>query len=194
MQSRVVGHAGEPVAELGGGNTGDSTAERFAASAAPHGFAACVPGVSEVQVFYYDCNALLLMGDVNQLADGCSQAPVAGGCGKPRQVERDDDRLVGGVAVSVEDEAGQVVGIQVNSEDPLTDDEGRHLWDGDWRAGCGGPRGIDVPPASPGIPMDVVPDGGVRFGSISPLPLPAGERGGRVQHVPAPGRVRICLP
>ncbi len=71
------GHGGQPVAELGGRDTGNGAAQPFAALTAAQGFAAGGARVGEIKVLHHDRRAILLLGVIKQLGDRRAHPPIA---------------------------------------------------------------------------------------------------------------------
>ncbi|WP_234320959.1 glycoside hydrolase [Streptomyces katrae] len=185
-ESGVVGHAAQALPEACGRQTGDGAAERLAAIAASHGFAAGGPGVVEAEVLDRDTGAAVPLGEGDQFGDRGSQAAVALGCGAG-QVGGHGDRLTDGIAGRVHDADGEMAGIEVHGQQP--DTGSGQLDRGGGHCLLGGPGCVEVPAAAFGVVGDVVADGPVGDEPVQPLLAPVVEGDGAGEAVAAARRV-----
>ncbi|AQY20308.1 hypothetical protein T261_02065 [Streptomyces lydicus] len=152
-QATVIGHAAQAFPETGGGDCGHRAAERPSASPPPHGFATRLPGVGEAEVLDRDTGTAMLRSQAQEFADGGPQTPVALWCGAA-EVSGYGERLSGGVAVGVDDAGGEVVGVEVHSQQSRTGlaELFRAGRGGSW----GGPGCVQVPAVAYRVVHDVV--------------------------------------
>ncbi|MGB9308123.1 MAG: hypothetical protein WCB92_31900 [Mycobacterium sp.] len=110
------GHRGESGTEAGSGDGGHGAAEPFAAVAAAHRVAPGSAGIGEVEVLDHQRGAPSARSAIQQGGDRRAEAPITAGSGQSRGVDGDGQRIPDGIAGPVEHTAGQVIGIEINTE------------------------------------------------------------------------------
>ncbi|MFF0219056.1 hypothetical protein [Streptomyces vinaceus] len=184
-QARVEGHRAQAFPESGGGDARDGAAELLPPGPAAHGLAAGGAGVVEAEVLDRDACAVVGAGDTQELGDLGPQASVSlgGGAG---QVEGDGDRLAGRVAVRVEDVGGEVVGVQVDTEQTPAG-LAELLRRGEFGR-LRTPGRVEVPAVAGRVGDEVVADGLVRGDAVAPLLAAVVEGDGEGERMAAAGR------
>jgi hypothetical protein len=155
-QPSVGGHAGQQILEPSGRDAADSAAKALAAGAAAQGLPAGLAGVGEVEILDRDGVAAACLGLLDAGSHRCPQPSVTDDGRLPVKVEGDRVRCPDRVAGWVQHPAGQMVGVEVDVEQPVAAKllQRRRLDSGEL------PVCIQVPAATaPGrVQVDVVAD------------------------------------
>ncbi|MCU1696046.1 MAG: hypothetical protein JWR34_2109 [Mycobacterium sp.] len=165
-------HRCQSGAELTGGDPSYGAAEPFAPCPAAHGVAAGGAGVGEVEVLDYHRGAVVLVAAVEQGGDRRPDSSVPARCGQTRRLDGNRQGNSDGVSRRVEHAAGQVIGVQINSQHrPAAQLLDRRRLGGDVLF----PGGVQVPAAFGRVVADVVAHCAAARDALGPLLTAVGE-------------------
>ena len=110
------GHPGQPSAELSGRDASDGAAQSLSALSAAQGLAPGGARIGEVEVLHHDRRAVVLLGQVEQRADGRAHPSVALRRSQPRGIDRNRDGFADWITAAIKHAAREMIGIEVHTQ------------------------------------------------------------------------------